>query len=55
MTSGKVLLDGKRPTPTRLQENNLEAAILAGLRKRDGKGIEKVGDGRPQWRRLTRP
>ena len=48
---GRVLLEGKRPIPSRTQEANLQAAILAGLRKRDGKGIEKVGDGRPQrWR-----
>ena len=47
----RVLLGGKTPIHSRTQENNLQAAILAGLRKRDGKGIEKVGDGRPQkWR-----
>lgn len=44
----RVLLNGKTPAPSRTQENNLQAAILAGLRKRDGKGIEKVGEGRPQ-------
>jgi hypothetical protein len=49
-----VLLKGKLPEPSRLQENNLQSAILAGLRKRDGKGIEKIGHGRPQrWRLAT--
>jgi hypothetical protein len=45
----RVLLDGKRPTPSKTQEANLQAAILAGLRKRDGKGIEKVGDRPQRW------
>lgn len=45
-----VLLDGKRPSPSKTQEANLQAAILAGLRKRDGKGIEKVGDRPQRWR-----
>jgi hypothetical protein len=46
-----ALLQGKKPPSSRTQENNLQAAILAGLRKHDGKGVEKVGDRRPaQWR-----
>jgi hypothetical protein len=32
----KALLAGKTPAATRKQENNLQAAILAALRKRDG-------------------
>jgi hypothetical protein len=45
----KVLLPGKTPGPTRKQENNLQAAILAALRVRKGKTV--VGMGTPvQWR-----
>jgi hypothetical protein len=45
----KALLAGKRPEPTRKQENNLQAAILAALRKRNGGAV--VGDGQPaRWR-----
>jgi len=46
----RVLLDGKRPPPTKMQEANLQAAILAGLRKRDGKEVEKAGDKPQRWR-----
>ena len=46
-----VLLQGKKPTPSRTQEMNLQAAILAGLRKHDGQGVEKVGEGWPRrWK-----
>lgn len=46
-----ALLQGKKPPPSRTQANNLEAAILAGLRKHEGQGVEKAGEGRPQrWR-----
>jgi hypothetical protein len=41
----KALLVGKSPEPSRKQENNLQAAILAALRKRDGKTV--IGDGVP--------
>lgn len=45
----KALLAGKRPEPTRKQENNLQAAILAALRKRNGGGV--IGEGAPaHWR-----
>lgn len=44
----RALLAGKRPEPTRRQENNLQAAILAALRKRNGVAV--VGDGQPaRW------
>ena len=44
----KALLAGKSPEPTRKQENNLQAAILAALRKRDGKNV--AGEGSPaRW------
>jgi hypothetical protein len=45
------LLVGKTPEATRRQENNLEAAILAALRKRKGGTV--VGEGFPQRWRLT--
>ena len=35
----KALLVGKSPEPTRKQENNLQAAILAALRKRNGEAV----------------
>jgi len=45
----KAFLAGKTPEATRSQENNLQAAILAALRKRKGGAVE--GDGVPQrWR-----
>ncbi|WP_338821558.1 hypothetical protein [Bradyrhizobium septentrionale] len=45
----KALLSGRSPAATRAQENNLQAAILAALRKRNGGAV--IGDGRPQrWR-----
>lgn len=45
----KALLSGRSPAATRAQENNMQAAILAALRKRNG--IAVIGDGRPQrWR-----
>jgi hypothetical protein len=44
----KALLAGKMPAATRKQENNLQAAILAALRKRDGGAV--VGEGSPaRW------
>jgi hypothetical protein len=44
----KALLDGKRPEPTRRQENNLQAAILAALRKRNGGAV--IAEGAPaRW------
>jgi hypothetical protein len=46
---GRALLAGKTPEFTRAQENNLQAAILAALRKRKGAGV--TGEGFPQrWR-----
>jgi hypothetical protein len=46
---GKALLAGNIPEATRKQENNLQAAILAALRKRKGGAV--TGDGFPQrWR-----
>jgi hypothetical protein len=45
----KALLAGKTPAATGKQENNLQAAILAALRKRDGGAV--VGEGSPaRWR-----
>jgi hypothetical protein len=45
----KALLAGKSPSATRKQENNLQAAILAALRKRNGGAV--VGEGVPaRWR-----
>ena len=45
----KALLAGQSPAATRKQENNLQAAILAALRKRDGGAV--VGEGYPaRWR-----
>jgi hypothetical protein len=45
----KALLAGKSPEPTRKQENNLQAAILAALRIRNGKSV--LGEGSPaKWR-----
>lgn len=46
-----VLLKGKVPTPTRMQEKNIQAAILAAMRQHDGLGVAKVGEGYPpKWR-----
>lgn len=43
-----AVLEGKRPEPTRKQEINIQAAILAALWVRDGKPV--VGGGDPaQW------
>lgn len=54
MTADQIaseLLRGKKPPPSATQEMKLRAAVLAGLRKHDGQGVQKVGDGRPQrWR-----
>jgi hypothetical protein len=48
------VLAGKSPEATRKQENNLQAAILAALRKRDGGAV--VSDGSPaKWALLSRP
>jgi hypothetical protein len=45
----KALLAGKSPAATGKQENNLQAAILAALRKRDGRAV--IGEGSPaRWR-----
>jgi hypothetical protein len=45
----KALLAGKTPAPTRKQENNLQAAILAVLRMRKGGTV--IAEGVPQrWR-----
>jgi hypothetical protein len=45
----KALLAGKTPVATRKQENNLQAAIFAALRKRKGDAV--TGDGFSQrWR-----
>ena len=43
-----AVLDGKTPAPSREQEKDVQAAILAGLRKRDGlecstKGSQRGG------------
>jgi len=44
-----ALLDGKTPEPSRKQEINVQAAILAALKTRAGKSV--VGDGDPaRWR-----
>ncbi|MGY4504480.1 hypothetical protein ACVWYH_008437 [Bradyrhizobium sp. GM24.11] len=42
----RALLVGKTPEPTRKQENNLQAAILAALRRRKGEAV--VAEGLPQ-------
>jgi hypothetical protein len=42
----KALLAGKTPAATRKQENNLQAAILAALRKRKGDTV--IEEGFPQ-------
>jgi hypothetical protein len=44
----KALLARKTPAATRKQENSLQAAILAALRKRDGGAV--VGEGPAGWR-----
>jgi len=44
-----AVLDGKTPAATRKQEVDLQAAILAALRVRNGKSV--VGEGMPaRWR-----
>jgi hypothetical protein len=44
-----ALLDGKEPRATRKQELDLQAAILATMRKRDGGAV--VGKGSPaRWK-----
>jgi hypothetical protein len=49
-----AVLDGKQPTPTRKQEIDIQAAILAGMRNHNGKGVERVGEGYPPvWRLLS--
>lgn len=40
-----ALLDGKSPTPTRKQEEAVQAAILAALRNHAGKGVQQVNEG----------
>src|SRR5579872_4525216 len=45
-----AILDGKETNATRKQELDVQAAILAALRKHDGRGVESVGEGRPvRW------
>jgi hypothetical protein len=45
-----ALLDGKTPTPTRKQELDVQAAILAAMRNHDGKGVRQVNESRPtRW------
>jgi hypothetical protein len=45
-----AILDGKEPQPSRKQELDVQAAILAALRNHQGKGVEAAGDGRPaRW------
>jgi hypothetical protein len=44
-----ALLAGKKPEPTRKQAADLQGAVLAALRKRNGQGV--VGEGAPaRWR-----
>jgi hypothetical protein len=50
-----AILDGKEPQPSRKQELDVQAAILAALRNHSGKGVEPCGDIRPvQWRLTDR-
>ena len=45
-----AVLDGKQPTPTRKQEIDVQAAILAAMRDHVGKGIERAGEEVPaRW------
>lgn len=44
-----AILDGKQPTPTRKQEIDVQAAILAAMRNHDEKGVEPVA-GAPRSR-----
>jgi hypothetical protein len=46
-----TLLDGKTPAASRKQEIDLQAAILAALRKRNGKTV--TGEGSPAKWALT--
>jgi hypothetical protein len=54
-----AVLDGKQPTPTRKQEIDIQAAILAALRNHAGKGVEPVpngsGTGPVGWRLIGAP
>jgi len=54
MTAREIMLavlDGKIPVPSRKQENDVQAAILAALRKHDGHGVVNVGEGKPtRWK-----
>ncbi len=53
MTADAIyVLRGKEPAPTRRQEINLQAAVLALLRARMDKGAERVGV-QPFRRRLS--
>jgi len=46
-----TLLDGKTPAPTRKQELDVQAAILAAMRDHQGTGVEPVDDARPtKWK-----
>jgi hypothetical protein len=46
-----ALLEGKEPQASRKQELDLQAAILATMRKRSGKSVEGVpGQGPVRWR-----
>ena len=45
-----AVLDGKTPAASRKQEKDIQAAILAGLNKRAGKSVERIGVGSPaRW------
>ena len=49
-----AVLDGKQPAPTRKQEIDIQAAILAALRNHNGKGVEfipsETGQGPVRWK-----
>lgn len=45
-----VLLQGKKPAPSNVQERALQAAVLAGLRQHMDKGVERVGVQPFRWR-----
>jgi len=46
-----ALLNGKTSTPTWKQEVDVQAAILASMRRHAGDGVEAIGEGRPmRWK-----